>query len=98
LNLISAEAQKERLESFSSDIYRLLTGYLEAKYQIVTSGKTTDDIVGSLSGLDLSSEKIAFLKKILSACDLIKFAKDRLERERCEKIAGQVREFVEQNR
>jgi hypothetical protein len=86
------------LEAFSSDVYRLLTRYLEARYQIVTSGKTTDGIINSLSNLDMPSDKIDLMRGIFSACDLIKYAKEPAEKEKCEEIAKQARKFVEQNR
>jgi len=98
LDAINQRVQQGNLETFPSDIYSLLTGYLEAKYQIVTSGKTTDDIVDSLSNLDMPSERVNLLKSLLSACDLIKYARDRAEKEKCEEIARKAREFVEQNR
>lgn len=97
LETINHRVQQGELEGVFSDIYRLLTGYLEARYQIVTSGKTTDGIINSLSNLDMLSERIDLLKKIFSACDLIKYAKEPAEKEKCEEIAKQVREFVEQN-
>jgi predicted Holliday junction resolvase-like endonuclease len=96
LNEISEQLQQGRSDDFSRDIYRLLTGYLEAKYQIVTSGKTTNDIISSLSNLDLSPEKVTRLKEILSTCDLIKFAKEGLEKGRYEQMVEQVRKFLEQ--
>jgi len=98
LDSISEEVKKGRLVDFSSDVYKLLTGYLEAKYQIVTSGKTTNDIISSLSNLDLLPEKVALLKEILSACDLVKFAGEKMEKEKCDDIINQVRKFLEQNR
>jgi cbb3-type cytochrome oxidase subunit 3 len=98
LEAISQRIQQGELRRFSSDVYRTLTAYLERRYQVVTSGKTTDDIMGSLSRLNLPSERIATLKNVLSACDLIKFARETPEKGRCEKIMGQAREFVEQNR
>ena len=98
LDEISRGVEQGNLETFSSDIYRLLTGYLEAKYQIVTSGKTTGDIVDSLSNLDMPSERVDLLTSLLAACDLIKYAKDRAEKEKCVEITRQAREFVEQNR
>jgi len=98
LDVISEGVQKGRPESFSSDVYKLLTDYLKAKYQIVTSGKTTNDIIRSLSNLDMSSERISLLKRILSACDLVKFAGEKMEKEKREEITSQTREFLEQNR
>ena len=97
LDSISEEVKKGRLVDFSSDVYKLLIGYLEAKYQMVTSGKTTNDIISSLSNLDLSPEKFALLKQILSTCDLIKFAKEKIEKEKCDDITNKVRKFLEQN-
>ena len=98
LEAISESIQKEELDEFPPDVYKSITGYLEARYQIVTSGKTTNDIISSLSNLNLSPERISLLKEILSACDLVKFAGERMEKEKCEKILSQVRKFVEQNR
>lgn len=98
LEAINHRVQQGDWEAFSSDVYKLLTGYLEARYQIVTSGKTTDGIIDSLSNLDMPCEKIDLLRRIFSACDLIKYAKEPAEKEKCEEIAKQVREFVEQNR
>ena len=98
LDEISEPAQKGRLDAFPSNVYKLLTDYLEAKYQIVTSGKTTNDIISSLSSLDLSSERISLLKDIFSTCDLVKFAGEKMEKEKREKIAKQVEKILEQNR
>ena len=98
LEAIYQKVQKGELSDFPADVYKLLTSYLEEKYQIVTSGKTTDDIISSLSNLDLSPERISLLREILSACDLAKFAGERLEKGKCGEISGQVREFMEQNR
>lgn len=98
LDAIHEAIQRGEVETFSSDVHKLLTDYLEARYQIVTTGKTSDDIIRSVSSLDLSSERIEMLKRVFSTCDLMKFAKDELEKDRCEEIIIKVREFVEQNR
>jgi hypothetical protein len=98
LGKISEQMNKGARDSFSSDIYKLLAGYLESRYQIVTAGKTTNDIIDSLAKVDILPEKIGLLKEILSACDLAKFAAERMENSRCEKMANQVKEFLEQNR
>lgn len=98
LETINRRVQQGDLETFSSDVYKLLTGYLEARYQIVTSGKTTDGIINSLSNLDMPSDKIDLMRGIFSACDLIKYARGMAEKEKCAEIARQAEEFVEQNR
>jgi hypothetical protein len=98
LEAISRKVRQGELGNFPSDVHKAITGYLERRYQVVTSGKTTDDIIGSLSSLNLPSERIDTLKNVLSACDLIKFAREIPEKERCEKILSQTREILEQNR
>jgi hypothetical protein len=98
LDELSEQAQTGRSDNFSTDIYRLLTGYLESKYQIVTSGKTTDNIISSLSSLDLSTEKISLLREVLSTCDRAKFAGERWEKEKSDQILNMTRKFLEQNR
>lgn len=96
LENIIEQLPEGRWESFPSEIYKLLTGYLDEKYQLVTSGKTTDDIIDSLAHLDIMPERITLLKEILSECDLAKFAAERMESSRCREMTNKVREFLEQ--
>ncbi len=97
LKSISGQVEKGELGSFSSSVYRLLAGYLEERYQIVTAGKTTNDIIHALAHVDISPERIALLKEILSACDLAKFAAERMEKSGCERMLRKAKEFLEQN-
>ncbi len=97
LNELSEQVRMGRLDNFSTDVYRLLTGYLESKYQIVTSGKTTGNIINSLSSLDLSPDKISLLREVLSTCDRAKFAGERWEKEKYDQILNMTRKFLEQN-
>jgi hypothetical protein len=87
-----------KLDEFSSKVYKLITNYLEEKYHIFTSGKTTTDIVQSLSALNLREDQIILLKDIMSTCDLAKFAKETVGKEKCEEITGKFKKFLEQNR
>jgi hypothetical protein len=98
LDDVAGEAEKGKSSQFASGIYRLLTGYLESKYQIVTSGKTTSDIVDALTRLGLPPDKVALIKEALSTCDLAKFAAEPVEKSRCRDMARRIREFLEQNR
>lgn len=97
LDEISEQVQKGELYGLPSGVYKLLTDYLEAKYQIATSGKTTNDIVSSLSSLELSSQKISLLKDVFTTCDLAKFAGEKMEKWKCEDMINKVRKFLEQN-
>jgi hypothetical protein len=84
-------------DEFSSKVYRLMTSYLEEKYHIFTTGKTTNDIIDSLSPLSLPEEQIILIRDTLSACDLVKFAREGAEKERCDQIFDEVKKFLEQN-
>ena len=86
-----------KADELSSKIYKLLTNYLEEKHHIFTTGKTTNDIIESLSPLNLPEEQISLIKDILSTCDLVKFAKEMVEKEKCEEIFNKVKKFLEQN-
>ena len=86
-----------KADEFSSKVYKLVTNYLEGRYHIFTTGKTTNDIIDSLSPLNLPEEQISLIRDTLSTCDLVKFAKEGAEKERCEEIFNKVRKFLEQN-
>lgn len=97
LYVLSPLISEGKVDEFSSKVYKLITNYLEERYHIFTTGKTTNDIIDSLSPLNLSEEQITLLKDIMSTCDLIKFAKEMVEKERCEEIFNKVKKLLEQN-
>ncbi len=86
-----------KADEFSSKVYRLITNYLEEKYHIFTTGKTTNDVVESLSPVSLPEEQISLIRDALSACDVVKFAREGAEKERCDRIFDKVKKFLEQN-
>jgi hypothetical protein len=86
-----------RADEFSSKVYKLIINYLEEKYHIFTAGKTTTDIVESLSSINLTEDQITLLKDILSTCDLAKFAKEMVGKEKCQEISDKAKKFLEQN-
>jgi hypothetical protein len=97
LSFLSPLISEGKTDEFSSKVYRLITNYLEEKYHIFTTGKTTQDIMESLSTLNLREGQVAWLKDILSTCDLAKFAKEMVEKEKCEETFSKVKKFLEQN-
>ena len=97
LGALAEQVGKGESGQFPSGIYKLLTGYLDAKYQMVTAGKTTNGIIDSLAKLELPAEKVGVIKEVLSACDLAKFAAERMDKSRCQEMVNKVREFLEQN-
>jgi hypothetical protein len=97
LSAFSSLISEGKTDEFSSKVYRLVTNYLEEKYHIFTTGKTTNDIIESLSTTDLPEEQVALLKEIMSDCDLVKFAKEMVEEDRCEEVSNKVKKFLEQN-
>lgn len=97
LSFLSPLISEGKTDEFSSRVYKLITNYLEEKYHIFTTGKTTQDIMESLSTLNLREGQVAWLKDILSTCDLAKFAKEMVEKEKCEETFSKVKKFLEQN-
>jgi len=97
LSFLSPPISEGKTDEFSSKVYKLITNYLEEKYHIFTTGKTTNDIVESLSTLNLSEEQVNLIKDILSSCDLAKFAKEMVEKEKCEETFSKVKKILEQN-
>ena len=97
LSAFSLLISEGKADEFSSKVYKLITNYLEEKYRIFTTGKTTNDIIESLSTLNLPEEQITLLKDIMSTCDLVKFAKEMVGKERCEEIFYKVKKILEQN-
>jgi hypothetical protein len=97
LSALSPLISEGKADEFSSKVYKLITNYLEGRYHVFTTGKTTNDIIDSLSPLNLPEEQISLIKDTLSTCDLVKFAKEMVEKERCEEIFNKVKKFLEQN-
>ncbi len=97
LSVLSSLISEGKADEFSSKVYKLMTSYLEEKYHIFTAGKTTNDIIDSLAPLNLSEDQISLIKDTLSSCDLVKFAKEGAEKERCDEISSQVKKFLEQS-
>jgi len=97
LSALSPLISEGKADEFSSKVYKLITNYLEGRYHIFTTGKTTNDIIDSLSSLNLPEEQISLIKDTLFTCDLVKFAREPVEKERCEEIFNKVKKFLEQN-
>jgi hypothetical protein len=97
LSTFSPLISEGRADELFSKIYKLITNYLEEKYHIFTTGKTTQNIIESLSTQNLEEDQITLLKDILFTCDLVKFAKEIVEKRRYEEIEGKVKKFLEQN-
>jgi hypothetical protein len=86
-----------KTEEFFSEVYRLITKYLESKYHIITSGKTSSEIMVSLSGLNIEEERMELLESILKRCDLVKFAREKVERDDGEKVLENFKTILEQS-
>lgn len=84
-------------EEFFSRVYGTLTRHLEEKYHIVTAGKTTAGIMSSLSGLSIEEERIKLLESVLKRCDLVKFAKEKIEKDDKEGVLEDLKTILEQS-
>lgn len=97
LSYLESLLDKQKLEEFFSKIHRLVTGYLEEKYHIITSGKTTPEIMNSLSSLGIEEKRLGLLEEILKICDLVKFAKESVKTEDGEKVLENFKSILEQS-
>lgn len=89
--------RSEKMEEFLSEVYRLITQYLEDKYHIISSGKTTPEIMASLSGLNIEGKRIKLLESILKRCDLVKYAKEKIKRQDGEEVLESFKTILEQS-
>ena len=87
----------EKMEEFFSEVYRLITQYLEEKHHIITSGKTSRELMASLSNLNIDEKRTELLESILKSCDLVKYAKERVRKEDGEEILENLKTILEQS-
>ena len=87
----------EEMEQFFAQIYRLITRYVQRKYHIITTGKTTSEIIASLSHLSIGEERIRLLETILKRCDVVKFAKGKMEKAEGQKVLEDFQTILEQS-
>ena len=97
LSSLESFLDKQKVEEFFSKIQSLLTGYLEEKYHIITTGKTTPEIMNSLSSSGIEEKRLGLLEEILKICDLVKFAKEPVKIEEGEKVLENFKSILEQS-
>jgi energy-coupling factor transporter ATP-binding protein EcfA2 len=87
----------EKIEESFSQISKAVTRYLGEKYHIMTTGKTTPEIMASLSVLNIDEKRMRILESILKRCDLAKFAKEKIEKEDGKKVLEDFKTILEQS-
>ncbi len=87
----------EKMEEFFRQIYRLITRYIQGRYHIVTTGKTTPEIMASLSHLGIEERRIMLMESVLKRCDLVKFAKEESGESVGETVLEDFRTILEQS-
>ena len=97
LTSLESLLDKQKAEEFFSKVHRLLTGYLEEKHHIITSGKTTQEIMNSLFNIGIEEKNIKHLESILKRCDLVKFAKESVKIEEGEEVLENFKSILEQS-
>lgn len=79
--------ENDNLKPFYSQITEVLKRYLNRQFQIATYEKTSEEIVKSLKFINLSTNEVLILHKLLTLSDLVKFAKEKpIESENIEVI------------
>jgi len=89
--------ESEKTEELFSRIHRVLAAYLEEKYHIITTGKTTPEIIASLSGISIEEKTKTITESILKRCDAVKFAKEKMERAEGDKVLEDFKTILEQS-
>jgi hypothetical protein len=97
LSSLQALLEGGETEEFFSRVHRMLTRHLEEKYHIVTTGKTTAGIMSSLSHLSIEEESIKLLESVLKRCDLVKFAKEKIEKDDKKTALEELKTILEQS-
>ncbi len=97
LSSLESILDSQKTEKFFSEIYSLLIAYLERRYHIITSGKTTPEIMNSLSGFSIEEKQLKLVESILKRCDLVKFAKETVKTEEGEKVLEDFKSILEQS-
>ncbi|MEW6096084.1 MAG: hypothetical protein AB1567_06125 [bacterium] len=92
-----AVSRKDFVDYYSK-ISLILREYLQAKFDIKTLEVPTKEILDSLKQLDLEESLITQAEEILSACDMVKFAKHEPQPPELDHIYGKVEKFLEGNR
>ena len=79
----------------ASDIVR---AYVEGRFGVQALEMTTGEVLDGLRREDVGAEILADFRRLLERCDLVKFAKDRPELERCRDVIPLGRRLVDRTR
>jgi hypothetical protein len=75
--LDSRVAERGGVDTFYSEIARLLKQYLEGRYRVDLMESTTAEVLPRLSQTGAPREAIAAVERVLTTCDRVKFAGER---------------------
>ncbi len=90
--------QAGKLKAFYSILSEILRRYIEGRFYIKALEETTTELVSSLQNTEISPENITAAKKVLDACDLVKFAKYFPQQPEIEEAIQHVRGFIDRTR
>lgn len=83
---------------FYSELSNIARRYMERRFFINAMEETTSEILDSLKNASLSPDQIELAREMLTACDLVKFAKYVPGSAETESAVELVREFIERTR
>jgi uncharacterized protein (UPF0333 family) len=87
--------QQGQLKQYHTEITSLLRNFISERFNIPTLEKTTEEIMASLRFESISQEWKSKLGNLLSVSDLVKFAKGKTSPIENEKLAQEVKQFIE---
>ncbi|MFN3917909.1 MAG: hypothetical protein ACK4K0_09205 [Flavobacteriales bacterium] len=87
--------QQGELKQYHTEITNLLRNFISERFNVPTLEKTTEEIMASLRFESISQEWKSKLGNLLSASDLVKFAKGKTSPIENEKLAQEVSQFID---
>jgi len=83
---------------FYSELSDIARRYMERRFYVNAMEETTTEILASLNGASLAPGQLELARELLTACDLVKFAKYVPGSAETESAVQLVREFIERTR
>lgn len=96
--LASNLLQEGQYKTFYSELSDIVRRYIERRFFIKAMEETTTELLASLTEEEFPREQIGLVQEILSACDLVKFAKYAPANSETESTVQLTRDFIDRTK
>jgi hypothetical protein len=96
--LTSGLLERGAVKEFYIELAEIVRRYLGARFGVETFERTTGEILEELRGARLPVKPMAMVSELLSACDLVKFAKYRPEQDESRRTVEHAYRLVDETR